>query len=432
MKYFSLFNHSHQVTFKEALFRGLAPDGGLYFPTRVKPLKKSFIDNLKNLSKSEIAYNVISQFVGDDIGKKELTEIIDHSINFDFPLKQLNENISVLELFHGPTMAFKDVGARFTSRCISHLNKLEKRVTVLVATSGDTGAAVASGFHGVDGIDVFILYPKNKISKIQEKQISTYSGNIFPIQVEGSFDDCQRMVKEALVDKDLVNKFNFTSANSINISRWIPQMLYYFFAYRQIQKGSEKVSFSIPSGNYGNLFSCLLSRKLGLPIKNIISANNINNPVEKYILTGKYKPQPSKRTLSNAMDVGSPSNFVRVKELFESNLDKISQVMYGYSFSDSETVDAIKELIDKYKYTCDPHGAIGYLGAKKHLINNPESEIIFLETAHHSKFHEEIKSFINQEFKIPIQLKNIIGKECNSVSIKDFKEFREYIELTLR
>ena len=432
MKYFSLFNDSHQVTFKEALFRGLAPDGGLYFPTRVKPLKKSFIDNLKNLGKSEIAYNVISQFVGDDIGKKELTKIIDHSINFDFPLKQLNENISVLELFHGPTMAFKDVGARFTSRCISYLNKLEKRVTVLVATSGDTGAAVASGFHGVDGIDVFILYPKNKISKIQEKQISTYSGNIYPVQVEGSFDDCQRMVKEALVDKDLVNKFNFTSANSINISRWIPQMLYYFFAYRQIEKEHAKVSFSIPSGNYGNLFSCLLSRKLGLPIKNIISANNINNPVEKYILTGKYKPQPSKRTLSNAMDVGSPSNFVRVKELFDANLDKIRRVLYGYSFSDTETAEAIKELIDTYKYICDPHGAIGYLGAKKQLINNPESQIIFLETAHHSKFHEEIKSFINQEFEIPIQLKNIIKKQCNSVSINNFKEFREYIKLTLR
>ena len=432
MKYFSLFNDSHQVTFKEALFRGLAPDGGLYFPTRVKPLKKSFIDNLKNLDKSEIAYNVISQFVGEDIAEKELTKIIDHSINFDFPLKQLNENISVLELFHGPTMAFKDVGARFTSRCISYLNKLEKRVTVLVATSGDTGAAVASGFHGVDGIDVFILYPKNKISKIQEKQISTYSGNIYPVQVEGSFDDCQRMVKEALVDKDLVNKFNFTSANSINISRWIPQMLYYFFAYRQIEKEHAKVSFSIPSGNYGNLFSCLLSRKLGLPIKNIISANNINNPVEKYILTGKYKPQPSKRTLSNAMDVGSPSNFVRVKELFDANLDKIRRVLYGYSFSDTETAEAIKELIDTYKYICDPHGAIGYLGAKKHLINNPESQIIFLETAHHSKFHEETKSFINQEFEIPIQLKNIIKKQCNSVSINNFKEFREYIKLTLR
>ena len=432
MKYFSLFNDSHQVSFKEALFSGLAPDGGLYFPTIVKPLKKSFIDNLKNMSKSEIAYNVISQFVGDDIDKKQLVEIIDHSINFDFPLKQLNEKISVLELFHGPTMAFKDVGARFTSRCISHLNKLEKRVTVLVATSGDTGAAVASGFHGVDGIDVFILYPKGKISNIQEKQISTYSGNIFPIQVEGSFDDCQRMVKEALVDKELVKKFNFTSANSINISRWIPQMLYYFFAYRQIEKDHAKVSFSIPSGNYGNLFSCLLSRKLGLPIETIISANNINNPVEKYILTGKYKPLPSKRTLSNAMDVGSPSNFVRVKELFESNLDRIRKVMYGYSFSDSETIEAIKELIDIYKYTCDPHGAIGYLGAKKHLINNPESQIIFLETAHHSKFYEETKNFINQEFEIPIQLKNIIGKECNSVSIKDFKNFREYIKLTLR
>ena len=430
MKYFSLSNNSYQVSFKEALFTGLAPDGGLYFPSKVKPLKKSFLNNLKNLSKSEIAYHVISQFVGDEIDKKHLIEIIDHSINFDFPLKQLNENISVLELFHGPTMAFKDVGARFTSRCISHLNKLEKKVTVLVATSGDTGAAVASGFHGVDGIDVFILYPKDKISKIQEKQISTYSGNIFPVKVEGTFDDCQKMVKSALVDNELVKKFNFTSANSINISRWIPQMLYYFFAYMQTEKQKDDISFSIPSGNYGNLFSCLLSRKLGLPIKNIISANNINNPVEKYILTGKYKPQPSMRTLSNAMDVGSPSNFVRVKELFESNLDRIRQVMYGYSFSDSETAEAIKELIDKYKYTCDPHGAIGYLGAKKHLINNPQSQIIFLETAHHSKFHEETKSFINQEFEMPIQLKNIIGKESNSVGVNDFNEFREYVKLT--
>ena len=430
MKYFSLFNDSHQVSFKKALFSGLAPDGGLYFPTIVKPLKKSFIDNLKNMSKSEIAYHVISQFVGEDIDKKQLIEIIDHSINFDFPVKKLNEKISVLELFHGPTMAFKDVGARFTSRCISNLNKLEKKVTVLVATSGDTGAAVASGFHGVDGIDVFILYPKDKISKIQEKQISTYSGNIFPIQVEGSFDDCQRMVKEALVDKELVKKFNFTSANSINISRWIPQMLYYFFAYMQTEKLKDDVSFSIPSGNYGNLFSCLLSRKLGLPIKNIISANNINNPVENYILTGEYKPQPSKRTLSNAMDVGSPSNFVRVKELFESNLDKIRQVMYGYSFSDSETVDAIKELIDKYKYTCDPHGAIGYLGAKKHLLNNPQSQIIFLETAHHSKFNEEIKSLINKEFEMPNQLKILEGKVSNSVGVNDFNEFREYVKLT--
>ena len=430
MKYFSLSNNSYQVSFKEALFSGLAPDGGLYFPSKVKPLKKSFLNNLKNLSKSEIAYHVISQFVGDEIDKNKLIEIIDHSINFDFPLKHLNENISVLELFHGPTMAFKDVGARFTSRCISYLNKLEKKVTVLVATSGDTGAAVASGFHGVDGIDVFILYPKDKISKIQEKQISTYSGNIFPVKVEGTFDDCQKMVKAALVDNELVKKFNFTSANSINISRWIPQMLYYFFAYKQIEKDHLNVSFSIPSGNYGNLFSCLLSRKLGLPIKNIISANNINNPVEKYILTGKYKPQPSKRTLSNAMDVGSPSNFVRVKELFESNLDRIRQVMYGYSFSDSETAEAIKELIDKYKYTCDPHGAIGYLGAKKHLINNPQSQIIFLETAHHSKFHEETKSFINQEFEMPIQLKNIIGKESNSVGVNDFNEFREYVKLT--
>ena len=430
MKYFSLFNHSHQVTFKEALFRGLAPDGGLYFPSKVKPLKKSFIDNLKNMSKSEIAYHVISQFVGEDIDKKQLIEIIDHSINFDFPVKKLNEKISVLELFHGPTMAFKDVGARFTSRCISHLNKLEKRVTVLVATSGDTGAAVASGFHGVDGIDVFILYPKDKISKIQEKQISTYSGNIFPVKVEGTFDDCQKMVKAALVDKELVKKFNFTSANSINISRWIPQMLYYFFAYMQTEKLKDDVSFSIPSGNYGNLFSCLLSRKLGLPIKNIISANNINNPVENYILTGEYKPQPSKRTLSNAMDVGSPSNFVRVKELFESNLDKIRQVMYGYSFSDSETVDAIKELIDKYKYTCDPHGAIGYLGAKKHLLNNPQSQIIFLETAHHSKFNEEIKSLINKEFEMPNQLKILEGKVSNSVGVNDFNEFREYVKLT--
>ena len=434
MNYFSLNNKNHKVNFKEALFNGLAPDRGLYFPQEIKSLKKSFISNLDDYDKIEISMEVISQFIGNQIDEESLKKIIEHSIDFEFPLKKIDENISVLELFHGPSMAFKDVGARFTSRCLSHFIRkgYDKKVTVLVATSGDTGAAVASGFHKVEGIDVFILYPKNKISNIQEKQISTFSDNIFPIEVEGTFDDCQEIVKDALTDKDLTSNFNFTTANSINISRWIPQTLYYFFAYSQLPSDIEKSSFSIPSGNYGNLFSAIVSKKLGLPIENIISSNNINNPVERYFQSGVYTPLHSKETLSNAMDVGDPSNFKRVNKIFDHDLDKMKEIIHAFSFTDYETEDAIKNLLKKNKYFCDPHGAIGYLGAKKYIDNNLGSHCIFLETAHFYKFYDEIKNIIGNEFIVPSQLESVLKKEKNSVEINGYNHFKEYINsLTL-
>ena len=434
MNYFSLNNKNHKVNFKEALFNGLAPDRGLYFPQEIKPLKKSFISNLDDYDKIEISMGVISQFIGNQIDEESLKKIIEHSIDFEFPLKKIDENISVLELFHGPSMAFKDVGARFTSRCLSHFIRkgYDKKVTVLVATSGDTGAAVASGFHKVEGIDVFILYPKNKISNIQEKQISTFSDNIFPIEVVGTFDDCQEIVKDALTDKDLTSNFNFTTANSINISRWIPQTLYYFFAYSQLPSDIEKSSFSIPSGNYGNLFSAIVSKKLGLPIENIISSNNINNPVERYFQSGVYTPLHSKETLSNAMDVGDPSNFKRVNKIFDHDLDKMKEIIHAFSFTDYETEDAIKNLLKKNKYFCDPHGAIGYLGAKKYIDNNLGSHCIFLETAHFYKFYDEIKNIIGNEFNVPSQLESVLKKEKNSVEINGYNHFKEYINsLTL-
>ena len=429
MNYFSLNNKNHKVNFKEALFNGLAPDRGLYFPQEIKSLKKSFVSNLDDYDKIEISMEVISQFIGNQIDEESLKKIIEHSIDFEFPLKKIDENISVLELFHGPSMAFKDVGARFTSRCLSHFIRkgYDKKVTVLVATSGDTGAAVASGFHKVEGIDVFILYPKNKISNIQEKQISTFSDNIFPIQVDGTFDDCQEIVKDALTDKDLTSNFNFTTANSINISRWIPQTLYYFFAYNQLPSDIEKSSFSIPSGNYGNLFSAIVSKKLGLPIENIISSNNINNPVERYFQSGVFTPLHSKETLSNAMDVGDPSNFKRVNKIFDHDLDKMKEIILAFSFTDYETEDAIKNLLNKSKYFCDPHGAIGYLGAKKYIDSNLGSHCIFLETAHFYKFYYEIKNIIGNEFNVPSQLESVLKKDKKSVEINDYNHFKEYI-----
>ena len=429
MDYYSLNNKNHKVNFKEALFNGLAPDRGLYFPQEIKSLKKSFISNLNDYDKIEISMEVISQFIGNQIDEQSLKKIIEHSIDFEFPLKKIDENISVLELFHGPSMAFKDVGARFTSRCLSHFIRkgYNKKVTVLVATSGDTGAAVASGFHKVEGIDVFILYPKNKISNIQEKQISTFSDNIFPIEVEGTFDDCQKIVKDALIDKDLTSNFNFTTANSINISRWIPQTLYYFFAYSQLPSDLEKSSFSIPSGNYGNLFSSLVSKELGLPIQNIISSNNINNPVERYFKSGVYTPMHSKETLSNAMDVGDPSNFKRVNEIFDLDLVKMKGTLHAFSFTDYQTMDTIKYLLKNFNYLCDPHGAIGYLGAKKFINNNLGSHCIFLETAHFYKFYDEIKNLIDVDFNIPSQLKSILDKEKKSVTIKDYYNFKEHM-----
>ena len=367
MKYYSTRDKSVRVSFREAVLNGIPLDKGLYYPEVIPKMDRSFVKELPNLSNEQIAFECISKFSGDDIDDVSLKSIIAETINFNFPCKELSDKISVLELFHGPTMAFKDVGARFTSRVLSHFNISEKRKkTVLVATSGDTGAAVASGFHKVKGINVFILFPKGRISKVQEKQITSFSGNIYPVEVEGSFDECQKMVKDALTDTDLRSKFNFTTANSINISRWIPQILYYFFAYKEVAVKHKNIAFSIPSGNFGNFFSCLVAIGMGIPVKYVIASNNRNDTFKKFIESNCYIPQRSVRTISSAIDVGDPSNFIRVSEYFLNDIKKINKIISAYTFSDKETKTAINELNDKYNYICDPHGAVGYLGVKKH------------------------------------------------------------------
>ena len=430
MIYYSTGNKSRKVSFREAVLNGIPLDKGLYFPETIPSLETEFIQELSNLSNEEIAFECISKFTGKDIDEVSLKRIISETINFKFPCKKLSNDISVLELFHGPTMAFKDVGARFTSRVLSHFNISEKRKkTVLVATSGDTGAAVASGFHKVKGINVFILFPKGRISNVQEKQITSLSGNIYPIEVDGSFDDCQRMVKEAMTNNDLRSKFNFTTANSINISRWIPQILYYFFAYKQIKDNGKDIAVSIPSGNFGNIFSCLVAISMGLPFKKVIASNNLNDTFTKFIESNYYKPKKSVKTISSAMDVGDPSNFVRIEEYFLNDFNRIKKVIDAYSFSDEETKIAIADLNEKYNYICDPHGAVGYLGVKKHKTLNKDFNYIFLETAHFSKFMDEIMDCIKEPVGYPKKIEQLLSKDGVSHQIKTYLEFKNYINL---
>jgi len=418
------------VSFREAVLNGIPLDKGLYFPETIPSLETEFIEELSNLSNEEIGFECISKFTGKDIDEVSLKRIISETINFKFPCKKLSNDISVLELFHGPTMAFKDVGARFTSRVLSHFNISEKRKkTVLVATSGDTGAAVASGFHKVKGINVFILFPKGRISNVQEKQITSLSGNIYPIEVDGSFDDCQRMVKEAMTNNDLRSKFNFTTANSINISRWIPQILYYFFAYKQIKDNGKDIAVSIPSGNFGNIFSCLVAISMGLPFKKVIASNNLNDTFTKFIESNYYKPKKSVKTISSAMDVGDPSNFVRIEEYFLNDFNRIKKVIDAYSFSDEETKIAIADLNENYNYICDPHGAVGYLGVKKHKTLNKDFNYIFLETAHFSKFMDEIMDCIKEPVGYPKKIEQLLSKDGVSHQIKTYLEFKNYINL---
>ncbi len=418
------------MSFREAVLNGIPLDKGLYFPETIPSLETEFIEELSNLSNEEIAFECISKFTGKDIDEVSLKRIISETINFKFPCKKLSNDISVLELFHGPTMAFKDVGARFTSRVLSHFNISEKRKkTVLVATSGDTGAAVASGFHKVKGINVFILFPKGRISKVQEKQITSLSDNIYPIELDGSFDDCQRMVKEAMTNNDLRSKFNFTTANSINISRWIPQILYYFFAYKQIKDNSKDIAVSIPSGNFGNIFSCLVAISMGLPFKKVIASNNLNDTFTKFIESNYYKPKKSVKTISSAMDVGDPSNFIRIEEYFLNDFNRIKKVIDAYSFSDEETKIAIADLNEKYNYICDPHGAVGYLGVKKHKTLNKDFNYIFLETAHFSKFMDEIMDCIKEPVGYPKKIEQLLSKDGVSHQIKTYLEFKNYINL---
>ncbi|MPQ48934.1 threonine synthase [Marinifilum sp. N1E240] len=424
MEYFSTNNKDLRYGFKEAVIKGLAPDKGLFFPISIPKLEKEFFDNLPDMSMAEIGFEVAKHFVGEDISHEELKNITEEVFNFPIPLIKIEEGVYSLELFHGPTCAFKDVGARFMSRCLSAFAKQNKEdVTILVATSGDTGSAVANGFLGVEGVSVIILYPKGKVSKIQEQQLTTMGQNISALEVDGTFDDCQALVKQAFADEDLNKKMKLTSANSINIARLLPQSFYYFYILAQLQNRDKDIVVSVPSGNYGNLTGGLLAKQMGLPIKRFVASANKNKVVPDYLEHGNYEPKESVQTISNAMDVGAPSNFARMMELYREEHFEIIKDIKGAWFSDQETEKVMSEVYSNYKYILDPHGAVGYLGLKKHI--NKENEIgVFLETAHPAKFKDTVEKAIEVEVEIPTYLKECLQKEKNSILIG-----REYSDL---
>ncbi|PQJ22917.1 threonine synthase [Tenacibaculum sp. SG-28] len=426
MHYYSLHKKSPSVSFKEAVVKGLAPDRGLYFPEHIEPLPKDFIQNLENYSEEEIAFKVIQQFVGNDIPKNELKKIIADTLSFEFPVVPIEDNIGTLELFHGPTMAFKDVGARFMARCLAHFyENSQEKVTVLVATSGDTGGAVANGFLGVEGVEVVILYPSGKVSTIQEKQLTTLGQNITALEVDGVFDDCQEMVKTAFLDQDI--EPILTSANSINIARWLPQMFYFFFAYKQVYKKNKEIVFSVPSGNFGNICAGVMAQRLGLPIQHFIASTNSNDTISRYLENGKYLPNPSKATISNAMDVGNPSNFIRIQELFQNDLASLKKVFSSFAFNDTETIAAMRHIYTTRHYIADPHGAVGYLGCKAFQKTQPNSFYIFLETAHPVKFLPVVEDTLQTKLVIPEQIKAILPKEKKSIPISSYDELKTYL-----
>lgn len=429
MKYFSLNNKKHHSSFENAVIKGLAPDKGLYFPERIVKLPDTFFSKLKELDKNEIAFEAIKDYVGKEIPDSDLLDIIKETLDFDFPVVKVKDDIGSLELFHGPTLAFKDVGARFMAGSLGYfINKGSLgKVTVLVATSGDTGGAVANGFLDVEGIDVVILYPKGKVSEIQEKQLTTLGKNITALEVDGVFDDCQRMVKKAFLDSDITDKRKLTSANSINVARWLPQMFYYFLAYRQLMDKEKKLAFSVPSGNFGNICAGMLAREMGLPIDHFIAANNANDTVTKYMKTEKYHAKPSIATISNAMDVGDPSNFVRILELFENRHSSIKNVLSAYSFSDDVTRKAIKDVYKETAYLMDPHGAVGYLGLQKFMVNNPGYYGAFLETAHPVKFLDTVEEAIGEKVDIPAAIKDLMDRKKKSLQISDYDDLKGFL-----
>ena len=428
MNYYSLNKKSPNVSFRDAVIKALAPDKGLYFPEYIIPLPKAFFDNISNLSDHEIAFEAIKQFVSSDIPEDVLKTIIKETLSFDFPIVEFNKNISTLELFHGPTMAFKDVGARFMARCLGYFNQNNtNEVTVLVATSGDTGAAVANGFLGVKGVNVVILYPSGKVSNIQEKQLTTLGKNISALKVSGTFDDCQAMVKTAFLDENLTKKMQLTSANSINVARWLPQLFYFMFAYKKLHNKYEDLVFSVPSGNFGNLCAGIMAQQLGLPIKHFIASNNENNVVTEYLKTQLYNPKPSIQTISNAMDVGNPSNFTRIQEIYKNKFEILKNNVSSFSFSDDETKAAMKEIYTNHNYVSDPHGAVGYLGCKAYLEKKTNGHCVFLETAHPSKFLDIVEDIIEEKQVLPKQIQSVMGKIKVATTISSYEDFKKYL-----
>ncbi len=416
MYYYSTNKKSDKVSFKQAVIKGLADDKGLYFPEYIPQLPKSFFEVIEHLSCFETAYTFLKPYVGDDLSGNDLIDLLKDALNFELPLRNIHNQVHTLELFHGPTLAFKDVGARVMARFLSKFVSGAGKLTILVATSGDTGSAVANGFLDVEGIDVVVLYPKGMVSEIQEKQFTTLGKNIKALEVKGTFDDCQRMVKEAFTDKELNRKMQLSSANSINVARFLPQAVYYFHAYAQIKDKSLPIAVSVPSGNYGNLTAGLIAKKSGLPIAQFIASANINDVVPEYLQKGIFTPRASVSTISNAMDVGNPSNFVRILELYNHSWEQIKQDISGFSFNDNETRAIIKNVYEKYNYILDPHGAVAYLGLSEYLKNN-KMQGIFLETAHPAKFYDTVQNEISGNLKIPQRLKESLLKKKKSIEI---------------
>ena len=431
MFFYSTKNKKEKVDFKTALFKGLPDDNGLYMPLRFNKLSPSFIENIQDYSLPEIAYQVSKTILTDSISNTALKNIVNTAINFPAPVIPLNASTYILELFHGPSLAFKDFGARFMAQCMSHfLLKEKKEITILVATSGDTGGAVAAGFYKTPGVKVVILYPKGKVSTIQEKQLTTLGENITALEIDGTFDDCQALVKQAFLDSELRTRINLSSANSINIARLIPQSFYYFEAYKQLKlKGKTDIVFIVPSGNFGNITAGLFAQKLGLPVHKFIAAVNANDVFTTYIYSGKFLPKPSVRTISNAMDVGNPSNFARINFLNDSSWNNVRKNIASYTFTDAETEVAMREVKEKYNYILEPHAAVGYLAWQKYVSETETNAAgVILGTAHAAKFYDDVTRIIKSKINIPESLQNILQKEKIAVALNpDFKIFKSFL-----
>ena len=431
MKYYSTNGNAPIADLHKAVVKGLAEDRGLYMPERINKLPKEFLDNIEKMSFQEIAYTVASAFFGEDVDPDALHDIVYDTLSFDCPVVQVKDNIYTLELFHGPTLAFKDVGARFMARLLQYFIRQEQgnqQVNVLVATSGDTGSAVANGFLGVDGIHVYVLYPKGKVSPIQECQFTTLGKNITAIEVDGVFDDCQALVKNAFMDAELNQHMKLTSANSINVARFLPQAFYYFNAYARMkaQGRADNLVMCVPSGNFGNICAALFGHQMGLPIKRFIAANNANDIFFKYLQTGKYEPKPSKQTLANAMDVGDPSNFARIYDLYGKSHEKITSLISGATYSDDQIRQTMRECYEDTKYILDPHGACGFQALADGL--HPDEVGVFCETAHPAKFKEKVDEILGIDVAIPERLANFMKGQKQSVPMsKDFTDFKQYL-----
>jgi threonine synthase len=429
MNYYSLNKIAPRVSFREATVKGQAPDKGLYFPETIPSIDQSVIKNIEQYSKEELAFLIMRPYVGEEIDAASLRRIVAETVDFPFPVVPVHPSISSLELFHGPTLAFKDVGARFMSRCLGYFSKKQDdKVTVLVATSGDTGGAVANGFLGVGGVEVIILYPSGKVSDVQELQLTTCGQNITALEVQGSFDDCQSMVKDAFMDADLSKKLQLTSANSINVARWLPQQLYYFFAYQQWNEKENPPVISVPSGNFGNICAGLLAHASGLPVQHFIAACNTNDAVNEYLQTGNYTSKKPVPTISNAMDVGNPSNFVRILELFQNNYRNITTKISGYTVSDETTKQTIANVYKRFNYTLDPHGAVAYYALEDYLSKHPEQKGIFLETAHPVKFPETVEAVTQQKIEVPQSAQSLFSRKKESILLDaSFDSLKEWL-----